>query len=131
MNIQRPPSPKGNFLLGHLSEFRKDSLGYERFLAKTYGDVVHVRFANRHVYLISHPDDVRQVLVDEPEKFNKAPIYRSLLSYFLGNGLLTSDGDFWRRQRVQLEGGIPLLDGTEEIFVPGQRQIGIVAPLQQ
>ena len=99
MNIKLPPSPKSNFFLGNLPEYRADSLGYEKYLAKTYGDVVHVRWVNRHAYLISHPDDVRQVLVDEASKFNKAPIYRSLLSYFLGNGLLTSDGNFWQRQR--------------------------------
>lgn len=99
MSMQHPPTPKGNFLLGHLPEYRKDSLGYEKHLAKTYGDVVHIRWVNRHAYLVSHPDDVRQVLVDDANKFNKAPIYKDLLSYFLGNGLLTSDGGFWRRQR--------------------------------
>ena len=39
--------------------------------------------------------------------------------------------DFGRRQRVQLEVGIALLDRAEQIFVPRQRQIGIVAALQQ
>ncbi|MEP7356477.1 MAG: cytochrome P450 [Anaerolineales bacterium] len=99
MSSHQPPAPKGNFLLGNLPEYQKDSLGYERYLARTFGDVVHVRWVNRHAYLVSHPDDVRQVLVDQAGKFIKAPIYKSLLSYFLGNGLLTSDGDFWRRQR--------------------------------
>src|SRR5687767_424444 len=99
MTVKLPPTPKGTLILGHLSEYRKDSLGYEKYLASNYGDVVHIRWVNRHAYLISHPDDVRKVLVDEAGKFNKAPIYKQLLAYFLGNGLLTSDGDFWRRQR--------------------------------
>jgi len=99
MTVKLPPTPKGTLILGHLSEYRKDSLGYEKYLASNYGDVVHIRWVNRHAYLISHPDDVRQVLVDDAGKFNKAPIYKDLLSYFLGNGLLTSDGSFWRRQR--------------------------------
>src|SRR5258708_7347076 len=93
------PGPKSNSLLGQLPEYQKDSLGYQKYLAETYGDVVHVRWVNQHAYLVSHPDAVKQVLVDESEKFYKARIYRSLLSRFLGNGLLTSDGDFWRRQR--------------------------------
>ena len=50
-------------------------------------------------YMFNHPDDVRQILVTDASKFNKAPVYKDLLSYFLGNGLLTSEGDFWRRQR--------------------------------
>lgn len=95
----RPPSPKGHWLLGHLPEYQKDTLGYERHVAREFGDVVAIRWLNRHAFLISHPDHVRQVLVDDAAKFHKAPIYRELLSYFLGNGLLTSDGEFWRRQR--------------------------------
>ena len=39
--------------------------------------------------------------------------------------------DLWRRQRVQLEPGITLLDRAEQIFVPGEGQIGIVSALQQ
>ena len=94
-----PPTPPGNLIVGHLNSYRADPMGYERHVARTYGDIVHMRWVNRHAYFISHPDFVRQVLVDEADKFYKAPIYRTLLSYFLGNGLLTSDGDFWRRQR--------------------------------
>ena len=94
-----PPTPPGNLILGHLDNYRRDPLGYEAHIAGTYGDIVHMRWVNRHAYFVSHPDYVRQVLVDEADKYYKAPIYRTLLSYFLGNGLLTSDGDFWRRQR--------------------------------
>jgi len=94
-----PPGPKGDLLLGNLPEYRKDPLQYQKDAANAYGDVVHMRWVNRHAYLVSHPDDVQQVLVDDARKFIKAPIYKSLLSYFLGNGLLTSEGTFWRRQR--------------------------------
>lgn len=99
MGNQKPPMPEGHWLLGHLSGYQEDSLKYEKYIAKTFGDVVHIRWLNRHAYQVSHPDDVRKVLVDEADKFIKAPIYKLLLSQFLGNGLLTSDGDFWRRQR--------------------------------
>ena len=99
MKTTLPAGPKGNFFLGSLPEYRKDTIGYERYLAKTYGDVVYLRFANRPAYMFNHPDDVRQILVTDASKFNKAPVYKDLLSYFLGNGLLTSEGDFWRRQR--------------------------------
>ena len=99
MGMKRPPTPEGNLILGHLPGYRQDMLGYEKQLARTHGDVIHIRWFNKHAYLVSHPDDVRQVLVDEAHKFDKAPIYKELLSFFLGNGLLTSDGSFWRRQR--------------------------------
>ncbi len=93
------PGPKGHPIFGHIREYRQDSLSYEKFLAKTYGDIVHIRFANRDSYLINNPEDIRKVLVEESDKYYKAPIYRIILSRFLGNGLLTSDGDFWKRQR--------------------------------
>lgn len=99
MPAKRPPSPPGHWLLGHLPEYQQNPLTYEYRLARDYGDVVAIRWVNRHAYFLNHPDHVRQVLVDDAAKFYKAPIYRELLSYFLGNGLLTSDGEFWRRQR--------------------------------
>ncbi len=99
MSSKLPPTPPGNLFLGQLPDYARDSLGYETHLARTYGDIVHIRWVAKHAYLISHPDYVHQVLVEQADKFYKAPIYRELLSYFLGNGLLTSDGDTWRRQR--------------------------------
>src|SRR5258706_15892400 len=88
-----PPTPPGHLLLGHLQEYRKDLLGYERHITRTYGPVVHVRFANRNAFVITGPDEVKQILVDQADKFVKAPIYREVLSRFLGNGMLTTDGD--------------------------------------
>ncbi len=93
------PGPKGNVVLGNIMEYRADILEFERSMQARYGDIVHVRYLDRNAYLIYHPDDLRKVLVEEADKYQKAPIYRILLSRFLGNGLLTSDGDFWKRQR--------------------------------
>lgn len=53
-------------------------------------------------YFISHPDDIREVLVTQASKFIKDAQYRDPrtgIARYLGNGLLTSDGEFWRRQR--------------------------------
>jgi cytochrome P450 len=92
-------APKGNFLTGNVGEYRKDTLGYEKHLAQKYGDVVGLSFAGRKALLLNHPDDIHQVLVTQASKFNKSPVYQLILSRFLGNGLVTSDGDFWKRQR--------------------------------
>jgi cytochrome P450 len=99
MKAKLPPVAPGHFFLGNLEGYRKDLLAYEKYLARTYGDVVRLRWFMRQGLLVSHPDDVGRVLVEDADKYHKAPIYKDLLSYFLGNGLLTSDGDFWRRQR--------------------------------
>jgi len=94
-----PPSPKGRFFWGHLKDYRANVLEYERWAARTYGDVVRLNFGPRRAVLISHPDDIHKVLVSEAHKFRKSVIYRALLGRLLGNGLLISEGEFWQRQR--------------------------------
>jgi cytochrome P450 len=96
---KNPPGPKSDFIWGHTKLYRSDPLAFERALARDYGDVVALRFGPRRAVLISHPDDIYKVLVHDAGKFRKSVIYRELLSRVLGNGLLTSDGEFWQRQR--------------------------------
>jgi cytochrome P450 len=67
-------------------------------LQRDYGDIVTMRYYNFRVYFISHPDDIEQVLVTDNRKFIKGRILRKNRQLF-GNGLLTSEGDFWLRQR--------------------------------
>ncbi len=95
-----PPGPKGNWLTGMMPEFNRDSLGFVTRLARDYGDVVRTRFLYLTAYFISHPRDIERVLTTDNKNFIKA---RSLRTPFfrriVGHGLLTSEGDFWRRQR--------------------------------
>ena len=67
-------------------------------LQRDYGDIVTMRYYNFRVYFISHPDYIEQVLVTDNRKFIKGRILRKNKQLF-GNGLLTSEGDFWLRQR--------------------------------
>lgn len=97
-SVKTLPGPQGDWLLGSIPHIRTDTLGFEDSLP-TYGDIVHVRFAGRQAYYYFDPAHVHQILVTDARKFRKAPVYRMLLRPFLGDGLLTSDGEFWRRQR--------------------------------
>jgi cytochrome P450 len=67
-------------------------------LQHDYGDIVTMRYYSFRVYFISHPDYIEQVLVTDNRKFIKGRILRKNRQLF-GNGLLTSEGDFWLRQR--------------------------------
>jgi len=67
-------------------------------LQHDYGDIVTMRYYSFRVYFISHPDYIEQVLVTDNRKFIKGRILRKNKQLF-GNGLLTSEGDFWLRQR--------------------------------
>jgi cytochrome P450 len=66
--------------------------------AKLHGDVVGVRFPLVLSHLISHPDGVRHVLQEHPQNYSKGFDYE-ILKTVLGDGLLTSEGAFWKRQR--------------------------------
>jgi hypothetical protein len=91
-----PPGPKSDLLLGNLIAFRKDPLGFYINCAHEYGDVVCFRIANVNVYLLSNPEFIEDVLVKRSSNFIKGRVIRSN-RLLLGNGLLTSEGDFWRR----------------------------------
>ncbi len=64
-----------------------------------YGHLVDLRFGPVSRFLVSHPDLVRQIYVEQAAKFYKTTQIKEVLGPSLGNGLLISDGEFWRRQR--------------------------------
>jgi len=97
-----PPGPKGRFLLGSAIEIARDWLGFYKGCAEEYGDVVCVHLAHVPVYLIVHPRDIETVLVTNAANFTKSADYRAL-ARVLGRGLLTSEGDFWKRQRSLIQ----------------------------
>jgi cytochrome P450 len=93
-----PPGPKGRFLLGSLVEVSRDWLGFYQRCADEFGDIVRVHLAHVPVYLVVHPRDIETVLISNAANFTKSADYRAL-GRVLGKGLLTSEGDFWQRQR--------------------------------
>jgi len=95
---ETPPGPKGNWLTGSLSAFRRDRLHYLTECARTYGDVAAFRLGSRKMMLVNHPDLIEEVLVTNNRQYIKHFALR-MTEKTLGNGLLTSEGDFWRRQR--------------------------------
>lgn len=93
-----PPAVKGGLFFGSLREFRKDAPGFLGRLAREYGDIVAIRLGRQSVYLLSDPDLVREVLVTQQAKFKKSRMLERA-RVLLGDGLLTSEGEFHKRQR--------------------------------
>jgi cytochrome P450 len=91
-------APKPDFLVGHLLQITRGQLDFLRHVARDYGDVVPVRYGPQTVVLLQHPDLIEEVLVTQQRNFAKGRFYR-LLGPLLGEGLLTSEGELWRRQR--------------------------------
>src|SRR5579871_3656803 len=91
-----PPGPKAHFLSGNLPEMRRDLLNFYLRCAREYGDCTTMRFGLTRVLFVNHPDLIEQVL--HSRNFTKHYALR-MNRLLLGNGLLTSEGDFWLGQR--------------------------------
>jgi len=79
-------------------EFARRRLPFMIESAKQYGDIVFFKVGNERIYLFNHPDLIRDVLVTNQKNFTKS---RALVraKKVLGEGLLTSEGEFHLRQR--------------------------------
>src|SRR5919198_109380 len=86
---------------GHWLTFTRDELGRIEQLAAS-GDWVPLRFPPLSAVLVNHPALVEEVLVTRNRDFIK-PLTIQRLRSLLGNGLLTSEGAFWQRQRRLLQ----------------------------
>jgi len=98
-----PPHPRANPVLGSALDLRKSQIRtYERVM-REHGDVVKlvvgppgVRF---DLYCVFHPDGVKAVLAGSREGYSKGNRFYQQIAQSFGWGLLTSEGELWRRQR--------------------------------
>ena len=98
MPLQTATVFPGSWLLGALPSIRRDYLGTIGAIARR-GDIVRFRLLHQPVFLITRPELIEHVLVAHPERYVKGTRGYRLMRFVVGNGLLTSDGDFWLRQR--------------------------------
>src|SRR3984957_5924784 len=96
---QRPPGPKGQPIVGMALKIRRDPLNTLRTFARDYGDIVLFHVLMQERIMLNHPDFTEQVLVIQQNKFHKSELTRRITGRMLGQGLLTNEGEFWRRQR--------------------------------
>jgi cytochrome P450 len=94
----RPPGPKNPPIVGNLYAFRSNPLSFLTNAAREYGDLVYFRVARQHMYLVNHPDYVREILVNNQGNFTKSRALQRA-KVLLGEGLLTSEGQPHLRQR--------------------------------
>jgi cytochrome P450 len=97
-SLRRPPGPRGRTLLGVTPLTSGNSLRSLTEWSETYGDIYHCRFLRYHVYFLNRPEYIEQMLVAQNSKFIKGRALQANRELF-GNGLLTSEGEFWQRQR--------------------------------
>ena len=95
---RRPPGPRGLPVFGSSFMASRDSTRLLERWAHDYGDIVFYQFFKAPVFVLFHPQHVEQVLLGKTSNFTKGMTSLANPELF-GNGLLTSDGEFWRRQR--------------------------------
>lgn len=92
-----PPTLPPGILGGHFIQFRRQPI---EFLTKAarLGDISRFRLGDQPMFFVNHPDLIRDVLVTNAAKFHKGRALQRM-KRLLGNGLLTSEGEFHLRQR--------------------------------
>jgi cytochrome P450 len=94
-----PPGPKGLPFIGNIVEFQRNPLQFFRETQQQFPRMATVYIGKIPFVLCFRPEHVRYVLVENPRKFVKPNRDGFNLRFLLGDGLLTSDGDFHRQQR--------------------------------
>src|SRR5438093_11059538 len=96
--ITRPPGPEPHFLIGNFPLGRPDPLAVFTGWAREFGDIFYYRAGWIHVYFLNSPELIESVLVTNKQNFRKDRVIQNS-RWFLGQGLLTSEGSEWLRQR--------------------------------
>lgn len=110
---------------GFVLESRRDPLGFLRRSADLYGDVFRTQVGPMVIHLLSHPDHVRHVLQDRHKNYPRSWHYR-FTKLVIGNGLVATEGEVWRKQRRLLQGAFqpqrvaefapPMVEATSEML---------------
>lgn len=95
----RPPGPGGPPLIGNTLQWARDPFGFITDCARDHGDIVYTEVAGTSWYRLYHPDHFEHVLIHNNQNYVKGEFLQQFLGALTGQGLLTSEGEFWRRQR--------------------------------
>jgi cytochrome P450 len=97
-----PPGPPSRWPGGHAASLINAPLQLFRRCAQEYGDIASVRVFNRRVYVLSNPDYIKHVLVANQKNYEKGRALGATRQV-IGEGLLTSEGDFHHQQRFMMQ----------------------------
>ena len=92
------PGPEVYPLLGVIPQLARNPFRFIANVGQQYNGVVRLNIGPGKIYLVSHPDYVRHILVNNAANYWKGPILRGI-KLIIGDGLFASDGDLWRHQR--------------------------------
>jgi cytochrome P450 len=99
---RRAPGPPRSSTPALLPKMVRDRLGVMSDAVARYGDVVRLPLGPKTLHLFNHPDHAKYVLADNPTNYHKG-IGLIHARRVIGDGLLTSEGELWRKQRKTIQ----------------------------
>ncbi|MFI6235590.1 cytochrome P450 [Micromonospora sp. NPDC050784] len=95
---RRPPGPPFWAAPKLLWKLGRDRLGLMSSAAEAFGDAARIAIGPKVLFFFNHPNHAKHVLADNPDNYHKG-VGLAQAKRALGDGLLTSEGDLWRKQR--------------------------------
>ncbi|MCY4420138.1 MAG: cytochrome P450 [Gammaproteobacteria bacterium] len=97
-----PPGPAGSGKLGCLPEMRQNPMVFLQKVAEQYGGIARIDMGEYYSYLVSEPKLIKEVLVDNFDKYKKNTRYKQV-RMVIGEGMLLSEGMVWKQQRTHAQ----------------------------
>jgi cytochrome P450 len=97
---KRLPGPSLIACLIGLLKNKNNFLSLLKEQAEIYGDSFQAASFTNKIFFFKHPDQIREIFIDKRDCFHNA---FDKMRYFLGDGLITSEGDEWKTQRQQIQ----------------------------
>jgi cytochrome P450 len=92
------PGPKSYIPLYTLFQYRRDRLDFFLRLMKEYGDIVCLTVGGKNIFLVTYPPYVKRILETNASNYKPSSSYEEL-EELIGKGLVTTDGEIWKRHR--------------------------------
>ncbi len=132
--VVRPPSsslpgPSRAAAVSMLIMMGRDRLGMMTSAAARYGDVARLPVGPKNLYFFNHPDHAKHVLADNAANYHKG-IGLVHARRALGDGLLTSEGDLWRKQRRVVQPAFQSRRIAEQAGIVAEEAVALVGRLR-
>ena len=96
--MKQAPGPQGSEVIKAMLGKKKSALALIGELHERFGETVRIKIGDTQQFVTGNLDGIKHVLVDNHRNYSKGPAYE-LLAGVLGKGLVTSEGDHWKKQR--------------------------------